>query len=572
MLKLSIQDNEGRATYVPLADGELSIGRDEANSICLSDRNVSRQHARLTTRNGHVFVENIQATYGTRFNNLLLRERAEVIEGDVLQVGDYVLELVTDENKKRDNALVDDNATPASASSPLKARPDNATAVVNLADLAAALKPEAAGNAVAIPEAAQPRLVVESENMRGLELRITRTPIVVGRVRENADLVIDHRSISKEHARLTRQADGSWQILDLGSANGLKVNGEPYSKSDIVSGDRIELGHVAMRFLAAGARAPALSAADGASAKAKAPIGLILAAVGAVVAIGGGALVFLLTRGDKTPSAATASGQAAVAPTPQEAAPAAKPEAEKGPTPEEALRQADKLQQGGMLDDALAVLKAAQAEHAGNAPLGAAARQVELEIGYKKALADADANFATNPQASVATATEIRGKLKDGSSLIDAADAIIAKGKAGTAEPQPPQHKPKAPEPAPRAVPKPEPKVALHEKPKPEAAPPKPEPKPEPKPAPVAEAKKSGADLYKEGRDAMLAGHSDDAVSLFKQAVKAGNGKGYGQLARIFFQKGDKGQCAQAAKAYLDRYPDAGDAQPIQSLLEKCSN
>lgn len=581
MLKLSIQDNEGRATYVPLADGELSIGRDEANSICLSDRNVSRQHARLLTRNGHVFVENIQATYGTRFNNLLLRERAEVVEGDVLQVGDYVLELVSDEHQKRDNALLDTEATP-SAPTPTKARPDNATAVVNLADLAAGLKGEAPGNAVAIPESAQPRLIVESENMRGLELRVTRTQVVIGRVRESADLVIDHRSISKEHARLTRQSDGTWQILDLGSANGLKINGEPYSKCEVSSGDRIELGHVSMRFLSAGARAPVLSASD-ATPKTKPPLGLILALAGLVVLIAGAGLLYLVTRGPKAETApATPSEVGAIAP---EAAPtlheppaAAEPEADHGPTPEEALRQADKLAQGGMLDDALAVLKEAQSKHAGNAPLGAAAKQIEQEIAWKQTLAEADKKSADDPQGAAATASEIRAKLKEGSSLIEMADAIVAKGKA-PAKPK------KEPEAAPRVVvkaePKPEPKAVVHEHPKaapPAPAPaPKPEIKPPPPPAPApapaaAEVKKSGADLYKDGRDAMLAGRSEDAVNLFKQAVKAGNGKGYGQLARIYFQKGDKAQCAQAAKSYLDRYPDAGDAQPIQSLLEKCSN
>ena len=584
MLKLSIQDNEGRATYVPLADGELSIGRDEANSICLSDRNVSRQHARLTTRNGHVFVENIQATYGTRFNNLLLRERAEVIEGDVLQVGDYVLELVSDEHQKRDNALLDTEATP-STPTPIKPRPDNATAVVNLADLAAGLKMEPPGNAVAIPETAQPRLIVESENMRGLELRVTRTQVIIGRVRESADLVIDHRSISKEHARLTRQSDGTWQILDLGSANGLKINGEPYSKCEISSGDRIELGHVSLRFLSAGARAPVLSASD-AIPKTKPPIGLILALAGLVVLIAGSGLLYVVTRGSKTEAATAAPSETAAAapeapPAAHEPAAAAEPEAERGPTAEEALRQADKLAQGGMLDDALAVLKEAQSKHTDNAPLGAAAKQIELEIGWKQALAQADQKSTDDPQGAAATAAEIRAKLKEGSSLIEMADAIIAKGKAAA---KPKREADAAPRAAAKPEPKPEPKVAVHEHLKAAAAPaPKPEakpapppvaaPAPTPTPAPAAaEAKKTGADLYKDGRDAMLAGRSDDAVNLFRQAVKAGNGKGYGQLARIYFQKGDKAQCATAAKSYLDRYPDAGDAQPIQSLLEKCSN
>ena len=66
--------------------------------------------------------------------------------------------------------------------------------------------------------------------------------------------------------------------------------------------------------------------------------------------------------------------------------------------------------------------------------------------------------------------------------------------------------------------------------------------------------------------------HLINAVTLFKQAAAGGYGKAHGQLARVYFQKGDKGQCARNAKLYLDKYPDAGDAQQIQGMLEKCSN
>lgn len=310
MLKLSIQDSEGKSHIVPLTDGELSIGRDEANSICLSDRNVSRQHARLTTKNGHVYVENVAATWGTRYNSLLLKERAEIQQGDVIQVGDYVLELVPDGSKKRDNAIVDAPAAPA-PKAPAKLESKNAsttknasvanvgkgleggTAMINLADIQSGMASEAAGPSTAIAEGAQPRLVVESENLRGLELRITKTPIVVGRVREASDLVVDHRSISKEHARLTRQNDGTWQILDLGSANDIKVNGEPYSKCDVRSGDRIEFGHVTMRFLAAGAKASSVGSAEGGKSSKGMMIGIIAAAVVVLVAI----IAFFATRG-----------------------------------------------------------------------------------------------------------------------------------------------------------------------------------------------------------------------------------------------------------------------------------
>lgn len=320
MLKLSIQDIEGRTTYVPLKDGEYSIGRDEANTICLTDRNVSRQHARVTAKGGSVWIESVSATYGTRYNNLLLREKAEFCPGDVVEIGDYKVELSSGD--KRDNAVKDGSApeklagdtgkgnkdsaqaakgsAPAATASKGKA-PDGATAIVNLADISSLLNKDSSAPSTAIPEASQPRLTVESENLRGLELRITKTPIVIGRVRDSSDLVIDHRSISKEHARLTRLNDGTWQVLDLGSANGIKVNGEPYSKSEIRSGDRLELGHVAMRFLAAGAKAPSVApaASGGGSGGAKGKTGLIVGGIVAVVLLAVVAVVLVLNGKSK---------------------------------------------------------------------------------------------------------------------------------------------------------------------------------------------------------------------------------------------------------------------------------
>ena len=35
MLKLSIQDSEGRSTIVPLSDGELSIGREPGSAAAM---------------------------------------------------------------------------------------------------------------------------------------------------------------------------------------------------------------------------------------------------------------------------------------------------------------------------------------------------------------------------------------------------------------------------------------------------------------------------------------------------------------------------------------------------------
>ena len=84
------------------------------------------------------------------------------------------------------------------------------------------------------------------------------------------------------------------------------------------------------------------------------------------------------------------------------------------------------------------------------------------------------------------------------------------------------------------------------------------------------EAKLSGKGYHKAGRKALLGGDKRLAVQFFKKAVSNGYGRAHGKLASIYFQLGDKGACAKHGRAYLNRYPDAGDAPSIEGLLEKC--
>ena len=611
MVKLSIQDSEGRTTIVPLSDGELAIGRDDANAICLTDRNVSRRHAKLEILGSRVWIENVAASWGTRLNKLLVRERTELTGGDILQIGDYTLEIESEEKTRRDNALVDE-AQQGQPTNARASRPgDNATAMINLADIQNAGQP--AGPATAIPESSQPRLAVESENLRGLELRITKTPIVIGRVRENADLVLDHRSISKEHARLTRLSDGSWQLLDLGSANGLKVNGEPYSKCDIQSGDRIELGHVMLRFLAPGVATPALENV-GPPSRNRLPIAIAVAVAAAIVATiavvvvtgakketggakgaandpanpgapadpgaptdPGGASPGATSPGATAPAAGGVEG-APGAQEPPAAGDAAKAGADKpaaaGGTAIDALAKAEEARKAGEYATALEILRAAEAAKPGSAQVAMKIKQIEAERTRRGKLDAAEAKLDANPAAALEMAAEVKAQLPAGDPLLAAAEKVIAAAHAGIAE----KHRAAKAETAhaePRANAEPkgkaEPKVEV--KPEPN----KPEPKIEPKPKPPEEIKpavvaKTGADYYQDGRAAQLEGKTDAAIGLYQQAVKAGYGKAHKQLALLFQARNDKAGCAKNAKAYLEKNPSAGDADAMQQLLDKCAN
>jgi hypothetical protein len=70
---------------------------------------------------------------------------------------------------------------------------------------------------------------------------------VLGRSRE-ADCVLDDQNISRRHAELRRNKGGDWTITDLGSTNGVKVNGRRVETARLSPGDEVMLGTTAFTF------------------------------------------------------------------------------------------------------------------------------------------------------------------------------------------------------------------------------------------------------------------------------------------------------------------------------------
>src|SRR5258708_40176781 len=99
MFKLIIQDDEGKTTVVPLIRDEITIGRKEGNTIRLTERNVSRRHAKPLKSNGTVFIEDLTSYNGIKVNGDRIAGRAPVNEGDRVQIGDYQLALKLDKQQ-----------------------------------------------------------------------------------------------------------------------------------------------------------------------------------------------------------------------------------------------------------------------------------------------------------------------------------------------------------------------------------------------------------------------------------------------------------------------------------------
>jgi hypothetical protein len=69
----------------------------------------------------------------------------------------------------------------------------------------------------------------------------------IGRARD-ADCVLGDPNVSRHHAELRRAPSGDWTIADLGSTNGVKVNGRRVSSSRLGPGDQVTLGTTTFLF------------------------------------------------------------------------------------------------------------------------------------------------------------------------------------------------------------------------------------------------------------------------------------------------------------------------------------
>ncbi len=106
-----------------------------------------------------------------------------------------------------------------------------------------------------------PSLFVVRGRDQGKHFQLLQPVSRIGR-EASSDIQLIDSEASRAHAEIRLEGDGKCELLDLGSSNGTRVNGERIVRKPLLSGDRIEIGATLLIFTGTG-QPSALDAAHG---------------------------------------------------------------------------------------------------------------------------------------------------------------------------------------------------------------------------------------------------------------------------------------------------------------------
>ena len=594
-MKLQIKDDAGRVTVVSIANrNEITIGRREGHTIRLTERNVSRNHARLVKSGDEVTLEDL-SRYGTRVNGQRVRGSRQVGTGDIIHIGDYELSL--DGARQVVPPAAPEHRAPELRGPPTEAdlKRQREIAAAARAQIAAAkadglgAKREATTSVQALGDGpdgergglgagqkrfggALPSLVVVSDELAGKSWSLNEGTTIVGRSGE-CGLVIDHHSVSGNHARLSVTASET-KILDLKSKNGVRINGERWEESTLKTGDLVELGKVKLRFVEPGEvfvynpeawrnGVPVPAAVPAAGGPARRGRGLWLG-IGALVLVGGAA-AWSLTRPKPTSNtpnpapvtAATPAGTGKAAPVPAPSAVgrqgggAAKVEAERDKAEPEAPQQEGTSQQDEATkrDEAVAnTLKLAEQAKADGDAMSAWAQLSEL-------------GEAADSSAHAARLASLRRELKP-----EVVAGYLAEAQALFADKRYPEAIQKAEQLLALEAEHPEAtKLLAKAKAKADKDKDKADKADKDKPG---DATRSADEIYKEAKSF----HNSDpakALALYREAADKGRAEAWRHIGSLKAKAGDRAGATKAYETFLQRAPDAKDAETVREMLRQ---
>ena len=105
-----------------------------------------------------------------------------------------------------------------------------------------------------------PRLIWQRPDGGKESFALTTSPMTVGRD-ETAEIFVDEPLVSRAHARIERRGE-RYFVVDLGSTNLTRVNGEVVLERELRHGDEVRFARARCQFLLEDDTDPGKSAAD----------------------------------------------------------------------------------------------------------------------------------------------------------------------------------------------------------------------------------------------------------------------------------------------------------------------
>ena len=197
---LVVLSGPARRRLHPVGRAE-TVGVSRNCSIPITDSFASTEHAQLSSSAGRWLLRDLDSTNGTYVNEQRV-VGCELLNGDVLQIGATHL-LFCSLGRSRLGVRIDMAALIDEPDAPL-------------------------GWLVPLVGEHQRNTLLLDDGM------------VLGSA-SSASVVFRDDFLSAEHARFEMNKD-RWQLVDLGSTNGTRVNGVKIGCADLIDGDRVALG------------------------------------------------------------------------------------------------------------------------------------------------------------------------------------------------------------------------------------------------------------------------------------------------------------------------------------------
>lgn len=103
---------KGQDREIELREGDIVLGRSSECGVLLDSETVSRKHARVSVREGSVFIEDLGSRNGTFVNGKQVVEQVQIKAGDSVQFGDVRFELFQAQPAEARTVVMSQEAVP----------------------------------------------------------------------------------------------------------------------------------------------------------------------------------------------------------------------------------------------------------------------------------------------------------------------------------------------------------------------------------------------------------------------------------------------------------------------------